>query len=232
VLGGGQEHLDVGVGPHDGADVATLDHDAAHPDQRALQPDQQLADRRDGRHGRYGGVHLGRAERGPGLGPVEQYPRRPGGPGRELEGQVDGLGRVGDRHGVIDRDPPPQQGEREGPVGGPGVQIAEPGPLGDPPGDGALPRPGRPVDGDDHVAASLDGLVPAQPDHPHLASYPTMVPATVRRDPTAGPAPGLAAPTVVPTEAQSTRWPGGRRCASPTGRSNTSVNRLSDLLTW
>src|SRR4029453_5296869 len=38
------------------------------------------------------------------------------------------------------------------------------------------PRPGGSVDGDDHVAASLDGVVPAQPDHLHLASRPNRAP--------------------------------------------------------
>src|SRR3712207_8582765 len=56
------------------------------------------------------------------------------------------------------------QGQGEGAVGRPGVQVAQAGPLGDPPGDGALARPGRAVDGDDDVGGSLDGLVSAQPD--------------------------------------------------------------------
>src|SRR4029450_2896915 len=85
------------------------------------------------------------------------------------------------------RDPPPQQGQGQGPVGGPGVQVAQPGPLGDPPGDRALARPGRAVAGHGHLGAALDGLVPAQPDHPHLASL---------LDRSA-------------SEAQSTRWPAG-----------------------
>ena len=55
-----------------------------------------------------------------------------------------------ERRPVVERDALVQREPRERAVHRAGVEVVEPEPLGEPPGDGALARPGRAVDRDDH----------------------------------------------------------------------------------
>ena len=66
----GQEDLDLGVGEHDGADVATLGHDVSRKAELTLAGDHGFAHGGDGRHAGDALVDLGRADLGRDVLPV------------------------------------------------------------------------------------------------------------------------------------------------------------------
>ena len=150
LLGGGQEHLHVGVRCHGRPDVAALDHDPARADRRALHLHQSCTHLGDGGDGRHRGGH-----------PV----------GADGAYDVDAVDR--DRGRARGRFPPPARACTRVPATAPasctstpcssihqvtaryiepGVQVAQPESPGDSARDGGLPRTGRAVDGDDDRA--------------------------------------------------------------------------------
>ena len=140
--GRGEEDLDVRLGEHHRADVATL-HDGAVGSKRALLRAQDLADRRVGRDLRHDGLDLRGPELLGGLRPVD----------RQLatlaEREPKLAGKAGETVCVRRVDPPLERQEGNGPVHDPGVHVWEVERLRERQRQGALPGPGRTVDRND-----------------------------------------------------------------------------------
>ena len=140
---GGEVHLELGVGEHDRADVAALEHPAAvvgHP--RPLAPDHLGAHRRVGGHDADGTAHLGAADLDGGVDAVDGHAV-----GSQLD--LDVAGQAAHDLGVAGVDPAAQGGEGDRAVHGAGVEVLEAEAGGQRLGHGGLARPGRSVDGDD-----------------------------------------------------------------------------------
>ena len=149
---GAEVDLDLGLRPHDRADVAPLDDDAAGADDLALQLEQAGADLRHG---------ADRADRGGDvLGPDldGDVVAVDGDRGRERVGAGLDDGRGGERRdgvGVSHVDALAQQPPRHRAEHRAGVEVAQAQPLGDPARGARLAGARRAVDGnDDWVSAS------------------------------------------------------------------------------
>ena len=95
LLGRGvEEQLEVGVGQHDGPDVAAGHDDPAAVDEPALPLEERGAELRDARDRRHGHVDLGAADRGRGVLAVDRHVGEPAGlVGQQLD-LVDERGRA------------------------------------------------------------------------------------------------------------------------------------------
>ena len=133
---GGEEHLDLGVGRDDGADVAALGDPVAVREQLALLRDERLAHAGSAATREAASDDSGVADR---LGDVA---RRRAARGRRARCAT--LARPRRRRRRVGG------GERDAAVHRARVQVREAEPLGDGAGDGGLAGPRGPVDRDDH----------------------------------------------------------------------------------
>ena len=100
LVGGGQEHLHLGMREHGRADVAPLDHVVARVADAALLLDERLAHRRGGGHGAHRLVDVGRADGGGHVGTADGDAGGRGLSGLVRELDVVGAGDLAER-GVI-----------------------------------------------------------------------------------------------------------------------------------
>ena len=150
---GGQEDLHLRVGRDDGADVTTLDDDAAVADDVALELEQPGPHRGDGADRADGGVDLVGADRQGHVDAVDHD----AGAARVGADQDLGLGHPGgDRAGVVHVDVVPQQPPGHRAEHRAGVQVAQTESRGDAARGAGLARSGRAVDRDDEPGVALD----------------------------------------------------------------------------
>ena len=152
---GGQEHLDLRVGEHDGADVATLGDDIAVLCGATLVDEHGGAYARVGRDLGHAGIDLRGANGG-------RCVRAVDGQTRVLAGAVDKadfdlLGEGVDGRLVVQVDTAVERGEGDGAIHGTRVELVKAQLAGDLLGDGGLAGTGGAVDGDDHAMLPFDG---------------------------------------------------------------------------
>ena len=153
---GREEHLDLGVGEDDRADVAALGHDVARLGCLALDREHGGSHLGHGRDGADVGVHLGRADLGGAVLAVDEHDGALGG---VYEADVELVGQLAHRDGVVDVEATGNRGVGDGAVHRARVEVGEVGALGHGAGDGGLAGARGAVDGDDHAVPFVGFLV-------------------------------------------------------------------------
>ncbi len=152
---GGQKDLDLCVGEHDGADVATLGHDIAILGGAALMDEHGGAHARVGRDLGHVGVDLRGANGSRGIlainGQACVFASAVG------KADFDLLGEGIDGGLVVQIDAAVERGEGDGAIHGARVELVKAQLAGDLLGDGGLAGTGGAVDGDDHAMLPFDG---------------------------------------------------------------------------
>ena len=154
---GREEHLELRIGEHGGADVAAFGHQATPGPHGLLLAGEGRAHAAMGRHHRHLASDLRATDRLGHVLAVDRYPLRPLGAGAELEIEVQQQASHGVGIGWINAGRGHQPGD--GPIHGAGVEVNQAEAGGKGLGHGAFAGPGGAIDGNDRRAAHQKHMV-------------------------------------------------------------------------